>query len=195
MKQNIFFALPHWWFATVTLPTHFTLARMLMVPFIMVNFFAHNILLAGVLFILAALTDVIDGVLARSLQATSELGAFLDPIADKFLLISAYICLTYATLPFSIIPSWFLLLVILQECCIVGGTIYLRWVKKNYRVQPSKLGKMSTFIQILFIGWLFMCSWTCTLPLFFFYFLLGFVVGIRLWVLIHYSYTSYKEQF
>lgn len=194
MKSIFPFSVPQWWFSTITIPTHITLVRIFLVPFIVMSLLKDNLPLASILFALAALTDVIDGALARSLNATSELGAFLDPIADKLLLISCYACLTYNHFPFNMIPAWFLIVVILQEIIIVWGSIYLRLSRKS-NVNPTKLGKMSSFIQILFIGWLFLCSWIGSVPQLPFYLLLTLILCMRIWVLVDYSRIAYyKEQ-
>ncbi len=179
MKSNL-------WFSIVTLPTHITLLRLILVPFIVMQILANDMFLASVLFLIAGLTDIIDGALARSLNATSELGALLDPLADKFLLISCYACLTYSQYMFNMIPRWFLIAVILNELILMSGSLYL-FIRKGVPVAPTRIGKMASFIQILFIGWLFICSWAHVAPGLLLYLLLMLILCIRVWVLVHYS--------
>lgn len=192
MKTNFLF-FPAWWFSVITLPTHITLIRLLLVPFIVLALLAQNLLLAVPLFIAAALTDIIDGALARSLHAESELGATLDPLADKALLISCYACLTYNYFPFNMIPAWFLITVVFNECILVGGSLYLGLLRNGIAIKPTRLGKVASFVQILFIGWLFMCGGAHTVPLGLFYCMLTLILCVRATVLLQYSSILYYK--
>ena len=193
MKNNVPFSLPGWWFSVITLPTYITLIRLALVPFIVINLLAHNVGIATFLFLLAALTDVLDGAMARSMHATSQLGAFLDPVADKALLVACYASLSYNYFPFNMIPGWFLGVVVINELILIAGSFYFGFIKKNIPIKPTKAGKMASFIQILFITWLFMCAWVQAIPQDGLLFLLLLILCVRLAVLIQYSYFAYSR--
>lgn len=193
--MKTFSFLPTWWFTTVTIPTHVTLVRLGLVPFIVVSLLSHNIFWASLLFALAAVTDVIDGALARALNAESELGAILDPLADKALLISSYACLTYNHYPFTLIPGWFLLFVMINEVIVIGGTLYIVCIKKCEAPKPTKLGKLSSFGQLLFIGWLLICGWAQVVRTALFAVILTLILLVRIGTLLQYSLISYGRGF
>lgn len=105
------------------------------------------------IFSLAVLTDIIDGYCARVYHQGTKIGAILDPIADKFLLMSAFICLFAVkdiTAPIDV-PLWLLLIVISRDAILLigGGSIYV--VRGNIDVEPSRLGKMTAFFQVISI--------------------------------------------
>jgi len=105
------------------------------------------------IFSLAVLTDIIDGYCARVYHQDTKIGAILDPIADKFLLMSAFICLFAVkdiTAPIDV-PLWLLLIVISRDAILLigGGSIYV--VRGNIDVEPSRLGKMTAFFQVISI--------------------------------------------
>lgn len=175
------------WLSTITVPTYITLTRLVLVPFIVLSLRAHNIALASILFLFAALTDIMDGALARSWQATSQLGAFLDPLADKALLVSCYASLTYNYFPFNMIPGWFLVIVALNELILIAGSFYVGFFRGGTTIKPSHSGKMASFIQVLFIAWLFMCAWAQAIPQGVVFLLLMLILCVRAWVLFQYS--------
>ena len=105
------------------------------------------------LFVLGILSDAIDGFLARRWHQESELGSLLDPIADKALILSALIsCSTIRGLPeWMRIPAWFNLIVISRDVLLIAGGIVLFAIKGRWHVQPSRLGKWTTFTQMLVV--------------------------------------------
>lgn len=192
--MNFLHSLSAWWVAHITIPTYVTLMRIVFVPFIIMSLLANNLVVASVLFVLAALTDVIDGALARSLNAVSEVGTFLDPLADKLLLTSCYACLTYSYFSMSGIPVWFLVLVILNELILAAGAVYRLMIKKTSIMPATKLGKMASFGQILFIGWLFVCGLLhVPAPFMIMQVLLVLIVAARLCTLLQYGSMLYKQ--
>ncbi|MBN2831328.1 MAG: CDP-alcohol phosphatidyltransferase family protein [Candidatus Omnitrophica bacterium] len=101
------------------------------------------------IFILAAISDVADGYIARKSKQQSKAGLVLDPLGDKLLLMSAFICLT-ANGSFEIrFPLWVTLVVISRDAIIILGTIVIYIVKQNISMIPTKLGKYSTIFQML----------------------------------------------
>lgn len=164
----------------LTIPTILTLFRLLCVPVIvyaMINF--HW----GVAFwtiIIASLTDSADGYIARNFNQKTFLGACLDPIADKVLVLSVYITLAFVQSPLFSIPLWFVWLVLIKETVLIGGAAALYLKKGFLDVQPTLLGKLTMFVQVLFIVWLFACYFFHWLPVKTYYTMLGVVLVLVL---------------
>ncbi len=97
--------------------------------------------------ILAGLTDWFDGFAARRLKVRGNLGVILDPLADKFLLVTLFLALAAVGL----IRFWLLALVIGRDLVIVIGALLLRLFRDVHQFRPSTLGKVSTFFQIIFV--------------------------------------------
>ncbi len=178
--------------SVVNIPTAITLLRILFVPWIVVCMMFHYWIAATVFFVLASLTDLIDGALARYLNQETFFGSFLDPIADKLLLISSFtgFALFYEA---SAIPLWFLVFLVLSELVLVFLAFYWGVVKKNMVIKPTRLGKLTSFGQILFIGWLLWCSVTGIVPGPVFWLLLGLVVTARLCTYIDYCFIAFRK--
>lgn len=149
----------------ITLSTIVTLVRIILVPFIVWSMVAQHWGAAFWLFVIAAFTDVLDGNIARWFNQKTFLGACLDPIADKILLISCFVTLAFAQSPLFGIPIWFVLLVLIKDLIVVIGSTALFVVKKHLDVAPTVLGKLTTFVQVCFITWLFACYFFCWLPI------------------------------
>lgn len=105
------------------------------------------------LFLVGMVTDAADGFIARRQNQQTELGTLLDPIADKFLILSTLIsCSIIRGLPdWMRVPAWFNLVVISRDVLVVAGSGLLFVVKGRWNVQPSRLGKWATFLQMLVI--------------------------------------------
>jgi cardiolipin synthase len=98
------------------------------------------------LFAIAAFTDALDGFLAKRFDWTSELGKYLDPAADKLLLVTVFICLSVADL----VPWWLTAVVLLRDLVIVIGAGVYRVLFGSIRGQPTRQSKLNTFCQIVF---------------------------------------------
>ncbi|HUI26515.1 MAG TPA: CDP-alcohol phosphatidyltransferase family protein [Candidatus Kryptonia bacterium] len=133
----------------LTLPNFLTMLRIVGIPVFLILLTGAHYGGALVLFVVAALTDTIDGALARIMDSRSELGAILDPLADKLLQVSTFIVLTMI----GAIPYWLLVIVLSRDVVILLGylTIYLI-AAEPIPVDPSGLGKASTFFQLFTIG-------------------------------------------
>ncbi len=129
------------------LPNFLTLLRIVMVPVVVVLLNAHEYSYALLVFTLAGATDGLDGWIAKRFHLQSALGAMLDPIADKLLLVSTYTMLAVL----GDIPFWLLILVIFRDLVIVGGYWILVAMDTKIEVHPIWVSKLNTFFQILLV--------------------------------------------
>ncbi len=100
------------------------------------------------LFVVAALSDGVDGYIAKRFNGCSALGAVLDPAADKLLLASVFGALALV----GAVPLWLVAGIIARDLLIVGGAAVLRWRVVGFRVEPLIIGKVCTFAQLLLAG-------------------------------------------
>lgn len=128
-------------------PNILSLLRIAMVPMVVVLLYQQDYFTALLVFALAGITDGIDGFIAKRFDAQSELGAMLDPMADKLLLVSTYIMLALQ----GHLPFWLLVLVIFRDLVIVGGYGMLVLLGDELAVRPSWLSKWNTFLQIVLV--------------------------------------------
>lgn len=133
----------------------------------------HHWGVAFYLFLTASVTDFIDGNLARLCNQKTFLGACLDPVADKILLLSCFFTLAFVQSPLFTIPLWFVLLVLVKELIVIVGAAIILLNKNYLDVRPTILGKATTVAQISFILWLFACYFFHWLPVKTYYTMLG----------------------
>jgi cardiolipin synthase len=142
----------------ITLPNILTVFRMVLVPVFVTLLFYQRFILALIVFVVAGLTDGLDGLLARRFDQRSHLGTILDPIADKLLLVSAFIVLSMRSvfpppvpshLP---VPFWVTVAVISRDVFIVVGAAAINIMTGFRGFRPSALGKLNTTVQIVAIG-------------------------------------------
>jgi len=130
------------------IPNLICVLRILLVPPVVYFILNESHLLAFYLFIIAGLSDGIDGFLAKHFKWQSRLGSILDPIADKLLLVSTYLSIGYVGL----VPYWLVVAVFVRDILIVtGGYCYHRLVGK-FQMAPSLISKINTVTQILLIA-------------------------------------------
>lgn len=141
----------------LTISTWLTISRIGLTPFIIIALSWQEWGIAAIIFAIASLTDMLDGMLARLRNEHTELGACLDPIADKILLLSCFT--TVAAVKSSVlgIPAWFALLIIVKEAIILIGAGLLFCINSRFQARPTLLGKTSTVLQTFFLVWLFLC--------------------------------------
>ena len=139
----------------MSLPNYITFLRILLVPFFFTELMSyesgqeHHRWLALVLFAIATLTDALDGFLARMTHSRTELGTFLDPLADKLLLVSGYLALlAVEALPYRP-PLWITVTIVFRDIMIIGGLILIYLLSGKVHVQPNFLGKCTTAAQML----------------------------------------------
>ena len=137
----------------VNLANKITTARIILIPFFIAAVIYSRLDIALGLFILAIISDGLDGAIARGLKQKTELGTILDPIADKLLLLSAYICLILAKSPSLQIkfPPYVPIIVISRDVIIVLGSVMVYMLKGDIKVSPSIIGKVTTFFQMITI--------------------------------------------
>ena len=132
----------------LTLPNFLTLLRIMAVPAFLILLINHHYGGALVLFMAAGITDTVDGVLARLTDSKSELGATMDPLADKLLLISSFVMLTWL----GAVPSWLLVLVLTRDVVILLGYLVIYFVSTPMEIAPTLVGKLNTFNEMFTIG-------------------------------------------
>jgi cardiolipin synthase (CMP-forming) len=129
------------------LPNILTAARFVLVPCFLVASMRHLFTIALVLFLAAAVTDVLDGMIARRMNLRSRLGALLDPAADKTLMVCGFLYYTFADNLRLAIPGWLTFAVFIRDFLIVV-TAYLMYTRiRITRFPPSVAGKVSTLLQ------------------------------------------------
>ncbi len=129
----------------MNIPNLITLSRLLSVP-VMVWLIVDGILLAAFwLFVIAGISDAVDGLVAKHLDAETELGRFLDPLADKALLVSVFIALGYQ----EHLASWLVILVVFRDALIVGGAMLFQTLTQSLTMQPLTISKINTAAQIV----------------------------------------------
>jgi cardiolipin synthase (CMP-forming) len=139
-----------------TLPNLLTMLRMVMIPFFVSLLFYQRFYWALATFILAGVTDGLDGLLARRFDQKSQLGTILDPIADKLLLVTSFIVLSLPSIspqqqpPSHLpVPFWVTTAVISRDVFILVGAAAINIVTGFRSFRPSLLGKVNTAVQIL----------------------------------------------
>jgi cardiolipin synthase len=130
------------------LPNLITLARLLAVPIVVWLILSGHWATAFWVFFAASITDGLDGSLARALDARSQLGAYLDAIADKALLVSVFITLGHA----GQIPLWLVILVVSRDVLIVGGVLMLHTLDQAPAMGPILISKANTVAQLVLAG-------------------------------------------
>jgi len=130
----------------VSIPNLITLGRILLVPIVVWAIYSGAMWIAFVLFLAAGVSDAVDGFLAKRFDMASELGAYLDPLADKALIVSIYVTFGIK----EVIPGWLVILVVSRDIMIVGA-VMLSWVLGSpVLMKPLLVSKLNTVAQIVF---------------------------------------------
>ena len=127
------------------LPNVISLARILMVSVVVWLVVIGELGGAFWVFIAAGISDAVDGFIAKRFDAVTEVGTYLDPVADKALLVSIFVALGAA----GFVPSWLVILVVTRDVLIVGGILFSFALSLPVRAQPSILSKFNTGAQML----------------------------------------------
>lgn len=131
-----------------TLPNVVTFARLCMVPMAVWFVLEQGLIEAFFVFVAAGLSDAVDGWLARRNGGGNSLGALLDPVADKALLMSMYVTLAAV----GELPDWLAILVVFRDVVIVGGVIVLSVLGMPVAIRPLYISKLNTALQIVLVS-------------------------------------------
>lgn len=131
----------------LNVPNTITLFRLVLIPVFLGLFLSHRVEWALACFGLAAVSDALDGFFARLLNQRSKLGAILDPIADKLLIVAALTALTLERR----LPLWLVGLIALQNVLMIVGALMVKWKRLEVPAQPSRIGKYATFTLLCLI--------------------------------------------
>jgi CDP-diacylglycerol--glycerol-3-phosphate 3-phosphatidyltransferase len=148
----------------MTIATQITVLRILLIPvFVLFAVYYGQSVAEGApqewlrwcavgVFVFASVTDAFDGMIARRLNQVSKVGAMLDPIADKGLLLTAVITLTVSDWRYAL-PAWFPVVVIGRDAVIILGCVVVRLLNDHLEVRPSYTGKTATALQMIAVAW------------------------------------------
>ncbi len=129
------------------IPNLLTLSRIAAAPILILLLRDQNYEWALLLFLIAGITDGLDGWIAKRFGFVSQFGARLDPLADKIIILSAYVMLAASGL----LPFWLVTLVIFRDAVIIGGYLILTGLDGNIPMRPTKTSKINTVLQITLV--------------------------------------------
>lgn len=133
----------------MNLPNKITMIRVILIPFfvffMLTDFVPYSKIIAAAIFIVASLTDTLDGYLARKYQLVSNFGKFMDPLADKLLVCSALVC--FVALPDNPMPAWVVIVIISRDFIISGFRLVAS--DEGIVIAASWWGKVKTVVQML----------------------------------------------
>lgn len=129
------------------IPNLICIGRIILVGPIIFALFSGRFDAAVVMFVIAGLSDGLDGFLARRFDWRSRLGSVLDPLADKLLMISVFLTLTLAGL----IPAWLAVAVVARDLVILAGSLAYNFLIGPLQGEPSRVSKINTFLQLLYV--------------------------------------------
>lgn len=147
----------------MNLANSITISRILLIPFFIASVLYSKLDLALYIFLFAAVTDGVDGYIARRTKQRTELGKILDPIADKLLILSAFICFSVAKdLPKLVKPPLYVpIIIISRDAIIVLGALLIYLLKGKLEVKPTVISKITTFFQMITVmGILYEFAWS-----------------------------------
>jgi cardiolipin synthase len=131
----------------MNLPNYITLVRIILIPFF-IDFMIYGYYgPALMVFAVACVTDALDGMIARLTNQITDLGAFLDPIADKLLIISAFVTMVLL----GMLPVWLVIIVVSRDVILVLGSIVIYFAGHEFKARPSLIGKITTVLQLLVV--------------------------------------------
>lgn len=129
----------------INIPNTLTVIRILLTPLFVICLLREMFIPALLVFAFAGISDGLDGFIARYFNQRTVLGAYLDPVADKLLLMSAFICLAIL----HVIPEWLTVLVLSRDIVILIGIVSLKIFDIAVEIKPSIVSKLTTFSQLL----------------------------------------------
>lgn len=145
---------------TMTLPNLITIMRLVLVPVVVATIGQGQWGIAFGLFLLAGISDAADGIIARRYHLRSELGAYLDPLADKALLVSIYVTLSIV----GVLPAWLAITVVSRDIMIVSAILISRLMDRPVEISPLFISKANTAAQIAFAALVLLAMWSGMVP-------------------------------
>ena len=140
----------------LNLPNFLTLLRIVAIPVFLIFLTDGRFGAALLVFVLAGVTDSLDGAIARLTNTRTTLGAYMDPLADKMLLLSTFVVLAVM----EAVPPWLTVVVITRDVLILGGYLMLfLMTQRTMEVRPSAASKASTFFQLLTLSLVLLSLW------------------------------------
>ena len=128
----------------MNLPNYITLLRVVLIPFF-IGLMIYGHYAAGIaVFIAACITDALDGLIARLTGQKTELGAFLDPMADKLLIVAAFVTLVLLRM----LPIWLVIVVVSRDIILIFGSLAIYLTGHELKARPSIIGKATTVLQL-----------------------------------------------
>jgi cardiolipin synthase len=132
----------------INLPNILTLFRIILLPFFVAAFLYNNYWYALIIFIVSGFSDILDGFIARIMKQTSDFGKMLDPVADKFFLITSFVLMGM----YGVLPKWISVIVISRDMIVITGCLILYFLTNHLKIEPSAIGKLSNALQFILIG-------------------------------------------
>lgn len=132
----------------MSVPNLISFARLLAVPVAVYLILIQDLEAAFWLFIAAGVSDALDGAIARMFRCRTALGAYLDPLADKALLVSVYLTLAWV----GEVPLWLVILIVFRDLMILAGVLLAHALREKLAVQPLGISKLNTAAQIVLAG-------------------------------------------
>lgn len=133
----------------VSIPNFISIARLLCVPVLVWLIVTDQMHVAFWLFVAAGVSDAVDGYIAKRFNASTALGRYIDPLADKTLLVSVFVTLGLR----GALPDWLVILVVFRELLIIGGALLFHTLTdRTMRMDPILISKVNTLLQILLVG-------------------------------------------
>lgn len=129
----------------MNIPNFLSLIRIFLVPVLVIFLIQGSFLNALIVFVIAGITDALDGFFARILNQKTVLGAYLDPLADKALLISTFVTLSIL----GMIPAWLTVIVVSRDFVILLGVSVLFFMSVSFEIRPAFVSKVTTVLQLL----------------------------------------------
>ncbi len=177
----------------LTYANQLTILRMLFVPCFVILLIYGYPKSATIVFLLAGITDGLDGLLARKLQQKTVLGSFLDPMADKILLTAAFVTLTIPSVPMVLhIPTWLTVLTISRDLIIALSVLVIHLQTQHSSFPPSIIGKCTTAVQLLTVGVCMLANFEMKVAIFAFPLVVYTTLAFTLASGLHYAFKSVK---
>ena len=161
----------------MNLPNIITILRLFLTPLIVWLVLTENYILGFIFFVFSGLSDALDGYLAKKFNQSSLLGSYLDPIADKILIVSTILVLGYNGL----VPIWLIIIIVSRDIAIFGAVLISFIIGSNLKIKPLTVSKINTFLQIFYIGIIFLIQFDIFLPeesIRIFYLLVTYLIAI-----------------